>query len=127
MTELLTTRQQMAATLAGELDKLDGVWTVSPLPLGADRKLRVQILDCVRNSVIQTVRDWGHEPVCVSVQPRIEHGPVTAACIYEIDLPRDQVPVQDRTIYGEVVDRTKAAPEKAAVEAKSAAILGKRR
>jgi len=107
MTELLTTRQQMAATLARELDKLDGVWTVSALPLGADRKLRVQILDCVRNSVIQTVRDWGHEPAFVSVHPRIEHGPIVAACIYEIDLPRDQVPVQDRTIYGEV-----AKPEK---------------
>jgi len=127
MTTLLTQRQQMAASLARELERLDGVWVVSALPLGADRKLRVQILDGVRNEVIQTIRDWGHEPAFVSVHPRIEHGPVTAACIYEIDLPRDQVPVQDRTIYGEVVDRTKAAAEKAAVEAMSAAILGKRR
>ena len=107
MTVLLTTRQQMAAVLARELERLDGVWVVSALPLDNERKLRVQILDGVRNEVIQTIRDWGHEPAFVSVQPRIEHGPIVAACIYEIDLPRDQQPVQDRTIYGEI-----AKPEK---------------
>ena len=102
MTVLLTERQQMAAALAREFDKLSGVWVVSPLPLDNNRKLRVQILDSVRNSVIQTIRDWGHDLVCVSVQPRIVPGGPEAACVWEIDLPREQVPVQDRTIHGEI-------------------------
>jgi len=111
MTALLTTRQQMAAVLARELERLDGVWVVSALPLDNERKLRVQILDGVRNEVTQIIRDWGHELAFVSVQPRIEHGPIVAACIYEIDLPREQQPVQDRTIYGEIASKEKPSAE----------------
>lgn|SRR5262249_20767177 len=112
MNALPTPRQQVAAALARELDKLPGTWTVSALPLDNNRNLRVQILDCVRNEATQIIRDWGHEPVCISVLPRVvAHNPVEAACVWEIALPRDQVPVPDRTIRGELASPAKSSSE----------------
>ena len=47
---------------------------------------RVQIKDIDRNEIIQLLRDWGHEPVLVSVLPRVCLTGLIAACLYEIDL-----------------------------------------
>ena len=125
---VLTNRQQLARTLANELGKMDNVWVTSPLPLDDNQKLRMQIADTVRNEVIQLLRDWGWQPVFVSVLPRICTTGWMAACLYEIDLPRERQPVpDDRTIHGEVVDRQKEAAQKAAVKAMTEAIYGKQR
>jgi len=110
MTTLLSERQQLAKRLADELGKMDNVWVTSALPLPNDRRLRVQIADSVKNEITQMLRDWGWEPQFVSVLPRTHRGIFdVAACLYEIGLPREQVPVQDRTIHhDEIADADKA-------------------
>ena len=108
MTVLLTERQQRAQVLARELEKLEGVWVTSPLPLDDSKRLRVQVLDSERNEVTQTIRDWGYEPVCCGVLPRVHHaGAFLGACIWEIDLPRPrQQVVNDRPRHsGEIADK----------------------
>jgi hypothetical protein len=97
---VLSERQQLAKSLAAEIDKMDGAWVTSPLPLDADAKLRLQIKDIDRNRIIQLLKDWGYEPVCVSVLPRICSTGLIGACLYEIDLPRERqlIPQDDRVI-----------------------------
>jgi hypothetical protein len=97
---VLSERQQLAKSLAAEIDKMDGAWVTSPLPLDADAKLRLQIKDIDRNRIIQLLKDWGYEPVCVSVLPRICTTGLIGACLYEIDLPRERQPIpqDDRVI-----------------------------
>jgi hypothetical protein len=97
---VLSERQQLAKSLAAEIDKMDGAWVTSPLPLDADAKLRVQIKDIDRNRIIQWLKDLGWDPVCVSVLPRICATGLIGACLYEIDLPRERqlIPQDDRTI-----------------------------
>jgi hypothetical protein len=92
---VLSERQQLAKQLAVEIDKMDGAWVTSPLPLAADAKLRVQIKDIDRNRIVQVLRDWGWNPVCISVLPRICATGLIGACIYEIDLPRERQPIPD--------------------------------
>jgi hypothetical protein len=87
---VLSERQQLAKSLAAEIDKMDGAWVTSPLPLDADAKLRLQIKDIDRNRIIQLLKDWGWDPVCVSVLPRICSTGLIGACLYEIDLPRER-------------------------------------
>jgi hypothetical protein len=101
---VLSERQQLAKSLADALDKMDGAWVASPLPLDDHAKLRVQIKDIDRNRIIQWLRDLGWEPVCVSVLPRVCNTGLIGACLYEIDLPRDRQPVVDDRIHGDVVD-----------------------
>jgi hypothetical protein len=101
---VLSERQQLAKSLADALDKMDGAWVTSPLPLDEHAKLRVQIKDIDRNRIIQWLRDLGWEPVCVSVLPRVCNTGLIGACLYEIDLPRDRQPVVDDRIHGDVVD-----------------------
>jgi hypothetical protein len=90
---VLSERQQLAKSLADELNKLDGAWVTSPLPLDEHAKLRVQIKDISRNEIIQLLRDWGWDPVCVSVLPRVCTTGLIGACLYEIDLPRERQPI----------------------------------
>jgi len=97
----LSNRQQLAKRLADELGKYEGVWIVSPLPLDNTAKLRVQILDTECNAMLQIIRDWGWDPVFVSLSPqRVTYAGFQMAPVYEVDLPRDRapVPVDDRTI-----------------------------
>src|SRR5262245_53827476 len=109
---LLNERQEKAAALARELG--NGVWVTSPLPLDEHAHFRVQIKDTVRNEVVQMLKDWGWNPVCISVQPRV-HGGIfdVAACIWEIDIPKPrQDVVDDRPrIQGEIATREKAGYE----------------
>jgi hypothetical protein len=95
---VLSERQQVARNLAYELGKLEGVWVTSPLPLDDDAKLRFQLLDLERNHVIQTLKDWGWNPVCLSVLPRVHSTGLIAACLYEIDLPRERQPIPQEDI-----------------------------
>src|SRR5262245_6771030 len=108
---VLSERQQLAKRLAEEIGKFDGVWVTSPLPLDDNAKLRFQLLDMERNHVLQTVKDWGWNPVCLSVLPRVHTTGLIAACLYEIDLPRARQPIVDDRIRGEVVK-----PEKTDLE-----------
>src|SRR5262245_15428607 len=110
----LSNRQQLAKRLADELGKYEGVWIVSPLPLDNTAKLRVQILDTECNAMLQIIRDWGWDPVFVSLSPqRVTYAGFQMAPVYEVDLPRDAAPVpaDDRTIRGEI-----AQPKKTDVE-----------
>ena len=122
---VLSERQQLAKRLADELGKRDDVWVTSPLPLDDNHKLRLQIKDIDRNEVVQLLRDWGYEPICVSVLPRVCSTGLMAACLYEIDLPKPrQDIVDDRIIPKDEVGRRGQSPEtKAMLEA----IYGKQR
>jgi len=115
----------LARRLADELGKLDGVWVTSPLPLDDNHKLRVQIKDIDRNEILQLLRDWGWDPVCISVLPRVCNTGLIAACLYEIDLPQPrQDIVDDRAIpKDDVGRRARDAETKAMLEA----IYGKQR
>jgi len=122
---VLSERQQLARRLADELDKLDGVWVTSPLPLDDNHKLRVQIKDIDRNEVTQLLKDWGWDPVCISVLPRVCNTGLMAACLYEIDLPQPrQDIIDDRAIpKDDVGRRARDSETKAMLEA----IYGKQR
>jgi len=122
---VLSERQQVAKKLTEELGKMDGVWVTSPLPLDDNQKLRLQIKDIDRNEVLQILKDWGWDPVCVSVLPRVCSTGLMAACLYEIDLPKPrQDIVDDRAIPKDDVGRRgQSAETKAMLEA----IYGKQR
>jgi len=116
---VLSERQQLAKRLADELDKMDGVWVTSPLPLDDNQKLRLQIKDIDRNEVLQLLKDWGWDPVCISVLPRVCSTGLMAACLYEIDLPQPrQEIVDDRAIPKDDIGRRgRDAETKAMLEA----------
>ena len=107
---LLNERQEKAAALARELGKMDGVWVTSPLPLDDHAKLRLQIRDISRNEVIQMLKDWGWDPVFLSVLPRICTTGLIAAGLWEIDIPKPrQDVVDDRPrVQGEIATREKS-------------------
>jgi len=85
---------------------------MSPMPLDESKRLRFQVLDGDKNRVLQQLRDWGWEPVFVSVLPRVTFAGMAAASLYEIDLPRERAPVpDDRTIHGEIVKKEKPSAE----------------
>src|SRR5262249_3971327 len=107
---VLSERQQKASALAHELGNMDGVWVTSPLPLDDHAHLRVQIKDVVRIEVVQMLKDWGWDPVLLSVLPRMCTTGLIAACIYEIDIPKPrQDVVDDRPrIQGEIASREKS-------------------
>jgi hypothetical protein len=110
---VLTERQQVARNFANELGKFEGVWVTSPLPLDESRKLNLQILDSERNHVLQIIRDWGWNPVCLSVLPRVHSTGWLAACLYEIDLPRERQPIpqEERAIPKDVLATPRAKTE----------------
>ena len=116
---VLSERQQLARRLADDLDRMDGVWVTSPLPLDDSHKLRLQIKDIDRNEVVQLLRDWGYEPVCLSVLPRVCSTGLIAACLYEIDLPQPrQEIIDDRAIpKDDVGRRARDAETKATLDA----------
>src|SRR5262245_42174677 len=112
---VLNERQHIARNLANELGKMEGVWVTSPLPLDDNARLRFQLLDMERNHVIQTLKDWGWNPVCLSVLPRVHSTGLIAACLYEIDLPRERQPVLDDRHHGEIVKPEKTDHERMAL------------
>jgi hypothetical protein len=81
------------------------------MPLPDHSKLQVQVLDTIRNRVIQMIKDAGYEPICRGVLPRIHATGWLAASIYEVDFPKPQIPVQDDRIRGEIATREKPSWE----------------
>jgi hypothetical protein len=104
---ILSERQQQAAAITRELQKFDGVWVISPLPLDSNSQLRVQILEasCDRNKIFQAIADWGFgTPVFVSMTPRIIGSGMAMASIYEIPIEKERQPIVDNRITGELAD-----------------------
>jgi len=108
---VLSNRQQLAKRLAVELDKMDGAFVTSPMPLDEQAKLRVQIKDMDKNRILQWLKDLGWNPVCISVLPRICNTGLIAACLYEIDLPRERQPIYDDRIQGELATKREMSVE----------------
>jgi len=108
---VLSERQQIAKRLTDELGKIDGVWVTSPLPLDDNHKLRLQIKDIARNEVTQLLKDWGWDPVFVSVLPRVCTTGLIAACLYEIDLPKPRQDIVDDRHGGEITGKTRRSHE----------------
>jgi hypothetical protein len=109
---MLSERQQLARSLACELGKLNGAWIINSMPLDENAKLRIQVLECDRNTVFQAVQDWGFEiPAFVSMQPRVTHNGMALACVYEINIPKpQQAIIDDRRIpTDEIADPQKKA------------------
>src|SRR5262245_36197243 len=84
---LLNKRQETAEALAR------CAWCVSPMPLHDDSRLRFQVLDKDRDAVLEKLssRDWS--TAFVGTHPRIDSGGCKLASVYEIDLPRERMPV----------------------------------
>jgi hypothetical protein len=104
---LLNNRQQLAQSLARELQKFAGVWIISPLPLNDNNQLRIQILEASgdRNKIFQAINDWGFgTPVFVNMTPRIIGSGMAMASIYEIKIEKERQPIADNTIRGELAD-----------------------
>jgi hypothetical protein len=100
----LSERQQTAAALARELQKLDGVWVTNPMPLDDNaRGLRIQILDKCKNEVLQLLTNWGWSPVFCGMLPRVCSSGFQLASVHEIYIERERQPIfNDHTIRGEI-------------------------
>jgi hypothetical protein len=68
------------------------------MPLHDDARLRFQVLDQNRNQVIEKLSSWNWSPSFVSTAPRISSDGWKLASVYEIDLARERIPIQDNTI-----------------------------
>src|SRR5262245_44327346 len=113
MTAIPNERQRLARNLANELGKFDGVRVTRPLPLDNNQKLRVQIADRGKNEVMQILRDWGWDPIFVTIAPRVCHTGLQGACLYEIDIPQPRRNIiDDRTIpKDEIAKKEKPSAE----------------
>src|SRR5262245_11238958 len=112
---MMSGRQQQAAVIAGELSKM-GAFVLSPLPLNDVNPLRFQILQTDIERILPIISGWGW-----NVRPHSSLGRVTPkgladAMIYELDLPRSQQPMPDRTIRGDVTENKQAAAEVLAMQ-----------
>ena len=102
MTALLNKRQQIARAIAQELNnKFSDCWVLNALPLDDGQRLRIQIMPPV-NEVVQFLRDVGHQPIFVSMLPRVMlNGSMPMTEIYEVDLPQERTCVPNDLIQGE--------------------------
>ena len=105
--------------LARELGAMDFVWVTSPLPLDDHAKLRVQIADVARNEVTQLLMDGGWTLQFVSILPRVCATGLMAACLYEIDVPRERQTIVDDRVNGEVATKDKGRPSEVTASLKA--------
>jgi hypothetical protein len=98
---VLTERQQQAAALGREIEKM-GAFIVNPMPLDDSARLRFQVLDKDRDAVIEKLSAWDWSPALCDNLPRVCREGFLPAWTYSIDLPRPLPKVDDRKIYGEV-------------------------
>jgi hypothetical protein len=112
---LLNPRQEKARDLARELHRM-GAWVTNVMPLDDNARLRFQVLDSDRSRIIQTLTDWEWEPAFCGTLPRICPDGFKLASIFEIDLPRERMPIHDdRKIQGEIARPKKTDTEVEAV------------
>src|SRR5262249_34292224 len=103
---VLSERQQKAQGLTRWLQSINAHVT-NPMPLNPHEQLRFWVTNEDRAAVLAKVREQDWSPRHVSVDMRFDRDTLVPATTYEIDLPLDPPPVQDRRIYGEI-----AAPKK---------------
>jgi hypothetical protein len=111
----LSERQQKAADLAREIQRM-GAWVTNVMPLDDSARLRFQVLDVDRPRIIQTLTDWEWSPAFCGTLPRIYSDGWKLASMFEIDLPRERMPIHDdRKIQGEIARPKKTDTEVEAV------------
>jgi len=111
----LSERQQTAERLARWLQSM-GAFVTNPMPLSPGQQLRFDVLNPDREHILEELRKQNWEPITGVVAMRFYRDTLVPCTQFEIALPADQPPVQNRTIYGDVVDLTKKAAEKASLE-----------
>src|SRR5262249_4478724 len=101
--EMTPNRKQVAEALKDEIQRLGG-FVISPP--GDIERIRFQFLiPCAQE--LHKLSELGFDPTFRNAGLRFHHDTAVPCHTYEVVLPVErQVPVQDRTIYGEVVDRT---------------------
>jgi hypothetical protein len=108
---LLTERQQLAASLTRDIDQAGG-HVVSPLP---SARLRFEAVDASRPAVLQLLSDMGFNPIFVGLTFRIcLDGTMRPASKFELDLPRERMPVPadtPTTIHGDPAKPKKTKDE----------------
>jgi hypothetical protein len=110
---VLNKRQERAALLSRELERMDGVWAISPLPLddGA-RGLRFQVLESERDNVVRELCQASWIPTFVQNHPRFTPGGLKPAYLYEIVIEKERQPVPDSPrVSGELAKREKTPAE----------------
>src|SRR5262245_64639266 len=100
---MLSERQQRAEALCQELRKL-GAEVINPLPLDDNSKLRFQMLDSDKDRIITEICSWGWTPQYVQAHPRFSYAGLIPGSLYEIDLPRPRMTVNDDRIQGEFAE-----------------------
>jgi len=110
----LTERQQKAAALTRWLQRL-GAFVTNPMPLAANQKLRFQVLHTDRNAVLARLSEQGWSPIACEVGQRFHRDQLLPCQTFELDLPVDPPPVQDRNIYGEIAQRKQSDLERQSV------------
>src|SRR5262245_41135751 len=111
----LSPRQQTAEKLMRWLQNM-GAFVTNPMPLDPGQKLRFDVLNPDRERVLEELRKQDWTPITGVVRMRFYRDELVPCTSFEIALPSDQPVVQDRTIYGEVVDPAKKAADKASIE-----------
>src|SRR5262245_54144222 len=112
---MMSERQQQAAAIAAELQKL-GAFVINAMPLDDTRPLRFQILQTDIERILPIIRGWDWNVHLHSSLSRVTATGMKPAMIYEIDLPRIRNAVVDtRTIRGDVAERKKTQDEVNAV------------
>src|SRR5262249_40766938 len=81
------------------------------MPLNPNEQLRFWVTNEDRETVLAKLREQDWSPRHMSVDMRFDRDMLVPATTYEIELPFEPPPVQDRRIYGEL-----AAPKKSDIE-----------
>ena len=81
------------------------------MPLNPNEQLRFWVTNEDRETVLAKLREQDWSPRHVSVDMRFHRDTLVPATTYEIELPLDPPPVQDRRIYGEIATKEKTSVE----------------
>jgi len=111
---VLSERQQKAQGLTRWLQSINAHVTNS-MPLNPNEQLRFWVTNEDREDVLTKLRQQDWSPRFVSVDMRFHRDVLIPATLYELDLPAEPPPVQDRTIRGELAQPKKTDPERQAV------------
>jgi len=107
---VLSERQQKAQGLTRWLQRINAHVTNS-MPLNPNEQLRFWVTNEDRDAVLAELRGQDWSPRHMSLDMRFDRDALVPATTYEIELPFDPPPVQDRKIYGEIATREKTLHE----------------
>jgi hypothetical protein len=100
MTMKLTPRQEQAAALAREIERMGNAWITSPMPLGPGERLRFQVTEEMRYQILDKLGSWGWLPRLLSTYPRVTSRGLEPASLYEIFIEPDKPAIVDNRIHG---------------------------